>query len=243
MGINADALADLRNIHEGERIFIIGNGPSLLQQDLRPLKNEYTFTCNGMGNWQELPFEPTYYGVTDIPEYKWLEGNVAASLRWKNTERFCIRFNRWPTHDAYRDVIKEDEGYANVYGFAGFDSIDPLYTARSTPLTLAQIALWMGFREFYFLGYENSRGYVYNPEQTMSYTGRAQFNIDKNPKYSIAIQKNGAKFRMELEERGGSVVDCSPDSFMAGMCGPRRGLNAGLHIWDYKPLEGVLSGS
>jgi len=36
-------LTALKDIHKGERIVIIGNGPSLRQTDLSRLKNEFTF--------------------------------------------------------------------------------------------------------------------------------------------------------------------------------------------------------
>ena len=39
-------LAALKDIHKGQRAFIIGNGPSLKQTDLTKLKNEFTFGMN-----------------------------------------------------------------------------------------------------------------------------------------------------------------------------------------------------
>jgi len=39
-------LRALRDIHKGQRCFILGNGPSLRQMDLSPLKNEITFGLN-----------------------------------------------------------------------------------------------------------------------------------------------------------------------------------------------------
>ncbi|PJH75111.1 MAG: hypothetical protein CO064_08410, partial [Anaerolineae bacterium CG_4_9_14_0_8_um_filter_58_9] len=39
-------LAALKDIHRGQRAFIIGNGPSLRQTDLTKLRGEYTFGMN-----------------------------------------------------------------------------------------------------------------------------------------------------------------------------------------------------
>ncbi|GAB4580916.1 MAG: DUF115 domain-containing protein [Anaerolineales bacterium] len=39
-------LAALKDVHKGQRCFIIGNGPSLKNTDLSKLKNEYTFGMN-----------------------------------------------------------------------------------------------------------------------------------------------------------------------------------------------------
>ncbi len=39
--------SSLKNTHEGQRCFILGTGPSLKNQDLSPLRNEWTFVTNG----------------------------------------------------------------------------------------------------------------------------------------------------------------------------------------------------
>lgn len=55
-------LGDLKNVHEGERCFIIGNGPSLQKTDLSQLRNEYTFGMNRIYlKFSELSFATTYY--------------------------------------------------------------------------------------------------------------------------------------------------------------------------------------
>ena len=41
-----EQLTRLKDIHRGERCFIIGNGPSLKQTDLTRLKNEFSFGTN-----------------------------------------------------------------------------------------------------------------------------------------------------------------------------------------------------
>ena len=37
---------ELKNLHAGERCFVLGNGPSLRQVDLSLLSNEFIFTVN-----------------------------------------------------------------------------------------------------------------------------------------------------------------------------------------------------
>ena len=240
MNDNTELLADFHNIHVGERVFILGNGPSLLTHDLRPLANEYTFGCNSIGEWAEMPFEPTYYGLSDIQEWKWLDHNNFQ--QWKDVARFNVQFEGWATHDAYYNVVKAHDSYqASVEGFCGFDDTLPaIPTARSTPMTIAQLAIWMGFREFYFLGYENTRGYVYEPDRTVSMRGHQLFNIDKNVKYSLAIQRNARRLREDLEAQGGCVYDCTPEGFLNGLGPPRRGIGT-PQIWEFRELSEVLS--
>ena len=55
-------LAAFRDIHRGERCFIIGNGPSLNQTDLARLEGEYTFGMNRIYLlFPELGFQTSYY--------------------------------------------------------------------------------------------------------------------------------------------------------------------------------------
>ncbi len=55
-------LAGLKDIHRGQRCFIIGNGPSLKNTGLYRLKNEYTFGMNRIYlMFPELGFTTNYY--------------------------------------------------------------------------------------------------------------------------------------------------------------------------------------
>ena len=63
---NEKKLRDLKNIHYGERCFILGNGPSLLKHDLSLLKNEITFGVNAIFlGFEDMNFKPTYYVIED----------------------------------------------------------------------------------------------------------------------------------------------------------------------------------
>ena len=55
-------LAALKDIHRGQRCFIIGNGPSLKKTDLSHLKSEFTFGMNRFYLlFEELGFDTTYF--------------------------------------------------------------------------------------------------------------------------------------------------------------------------------------
>lgn len=61
-------LAAYKDIHKGERCFIIGNGPSLNKTDVSKLRNEYTFGMNRIYlAFPDWGFEPTYFAsVNDL---------------------------------------------------------------------------------------------------------------------------------------------------------------------------------
>lgn len=60
-----EKLGELKDIHKGKRCFIIGNGPSLKNQDLSFLKNEVTFVTNWFVNADLYDqIDPKYYCVS-----------------------------------------------------------------------------------------------------------------------------------------------------------------------------------
>ena len=59
-------LQGFRQRHRGQRIFLVGGGPSLRQQDLSPLRHEITIAFNTFFNMaDELGWAPTYHLVED----------------------------------------------------------------------------------------------------------------------------------------------------------------------------------
>ncbi len=60
-------LKKLHNTHSGERCFIIGNGPSLVPQDLDLLKNEFCFASNRIDRiYESTDWRPSFYCTQDI---------------------------------------------------------------------------------------------------------------------------------------------------------------------------------
>lgn len=60
--LNLERLERYRDVHSGERAFIIANGPSLARMDLAPLRNELTFSMNrAYLLYESWGFEPSYY--------------------------------------------------------------------------------------------------------------------------------------------------------------------------------------
>ena len=56
----------IKNKYKGNRVFLIGNGPSLNNTELYLLKNEYTICFNHFDLFFErINWTPTFYSVTD----------------------------------------------------------------------------------------------------------------------------------------------------------------------------------
>lgn len=64
---------ELKSIYNNKRCFIIGNGPSINSQDLKLLKDEYTFVVNPFFEFKDYEaVHPKFYCLID-PAY--FEGN------------------------------------------------------------------------------------------------------------------------------------------------------------------------
>jgi hypothetical protein len=68
----------LKNIHAGRRCFLIGNGPSLNAQDIKPLKDEVTIVATSFFRHPDAKaINPSYWVFAD-PQF------------WKNPEQYFI---------------------------------------------------------------------------------------------------------------------------------------------------------
>lgn len=151
----------LENIHFGERCFIIGNGPSLVPQDLDRLKNEVTFASNRIfyifntTNWR-----PSYYCCFDNEiAVNEIEGIKKAGVYPKFLSSRSAKLGR--TH--------EDNIYYLV--FYGKFHISPTQCEMNTlsediskymtysptvTVNMIEMAIYMGFKEIYLLGVDHN---------------------------------------------------------------------------------------
>jgi hypothetical protein len=92
-------LKEFKDIHTGERAFIIGNGPSLRQMDLSKLRDEFTFGMNRIYLlFPELGFHTTYFvSINDlvIEQFKdeILVQPMPKFLAWRSHRHFSNQFS------------------------------------------------------------------------------------------------------------------------------------------------------
>jgi len=61
-----EKLTQFKDLHQGERAFILGNGPSLKRTDLSKIAGEYSFGMNRLYLiFDETTFRPSYYAVVN----------------------------------------------------------------------------------------------------------------------------------------------------------------------------------
>lgn len=155
------SLKKYKNIHAGERCFIIATGPSLTMEDLELLKNEKTFGMNSIINiYDKTDFRPTYYGIQDHIVYDKIENeilkyyknadNVFVSDRIKWHSEIGDYWNVFPLNMSYHAYKR----WFNNEFFAKFsdDIYRRVYSGFSITYSLIEIAVYMGFKEIYLIG-------------------------------------------------------------------------------------------
>ncbi len=145
-------IASFKNKHEGQRCFIIGNGPSLRIADLDKLKNEITFACNKIYlAFDQTQWRPTYYSVTD----KLVAENNTAEISQLNLSKI---FN-----DTVRSYFRNEKDIAwlKLLPPPAFNkkqvrfstnALRGVYGGGSVIYYQIQFAFYLGFREIYLIG-------------------------------------------------------------------------------------------
>jgi hypothetical protein len=155
--------ARFRNRHRGRRCFILGSGPSILEQDLTPLEDEIVMTQNHFHAHDQIgAISPEYHVV--VPKYQprafdpdwiaWFE-SMEAALPEKtafflgtNTRYLVERHGFFKGRAYYMST-----GYRAA--FLNRARTDITRQVMEIPTVLIQcliIALYMGFREIVLLG-------------------------------------------------------------------------------------------
>jgi len=212
-------IQSLHNQYKG-RVFIVGNGPSLLGQQglLARLQSERTHTCNGMYLWKDLPFLPTFYGISSNKRHHMEAVNELES--WRPVVKLMLKKN-YPSFGLRDDWVWVPANFGLWMidrGFHGFgDTLPVLPHGRATPLTQCQVMAWMGFTEFCFLGVdETSYGHVYGTNGPLA-ERRKDGGLGEPLNGKEWLLNEQATFdsyvraRQDIEVAGSRIYDCTPN--------------------------------
>ena len=152
-------LKKFKDIHKGQRCFIIGNGPSILQQDLTKLKDEIVFVVNWFALHEQYDeINPTYYcavypeafpvGDTNIQFHRLLIEKTGNAVKFFST--FSVsprRLDLYLGHQVfYLNCVKETHSM----------SLDITKKVHIGVTVISDfclpLAFYMGFSEVYLLG-------------------------------------------------------------------------------------------
>lgn len=175
-------LRRFKNIHAGERCFIIGNGPSIRQQDLTVLKDEIVFVAN------DFPLHPQYgeinpkYYCAGSPDF-FPDSKVNPEWYKLMLEKTTYTTKFFPAH--FKPIIgKLDlfKGHSVFYprlvttakiweiGQMSLDITKALYWGNTIIVDFClPLAFYMGCSEIYLLGCDCDYGLDENDDYSKSY--------------------------------------------------------------------------
>lgn len=182
------SIGDFKGIHQGKRLFILASGPSLVTHDLSRLKHRIVMGLN------------------------------RSALTYPDTHYHCVMDHR--LFDEYHDLLKRTrylftlEGRPwgipmTLLGGEGFswDLKKGIYSGYTISYVALQLAVYMGFKEIYFLGLDlkHSRGNTHFFGHDFHSANHEQTEFPKMQK--MLIYAAG-----ELQDSGVKVCNCSPTS-------------------------------
>jgi len=155
-------LAALKDIHRGQRAFIIGNGPSLRQTDLTKLRGEYTFGMNRIYIlFPELGFTTTYFLSINDLVIEQCAGEIMALpmpkfLTWRSHRFFKSHQPSAISHQP-SSFIPPTFLYTTYTGpkFAR-NAAGRLWEGATVTYVALQLAFHMGFERVILIGVDHS---------------------------------------------------------------------------------------
>lgn len=156
-----EKLNRFKDIHRGERCFIIGNGPSLQRTDLSQLKNEYTFGMNRFFlAFPELGFRTSYFlSINDLV----IEQSASDFQALEMPLFVSWRSRRWLRPDTNLHFL-----FTTYTGpkFAR-DIRGRLWEGATVTYVALQIAFYMGFQQAILIGVDHSFSTKGEPNKTV----------------------------------------------------------------------------
>lgn len=192
-----DKILAMKDIYKGKRAFILGNGPSINQQDLTLLRDEITFVANWFINHKRFRrINPKFYCVSSHEMFGgWgkepdLNADFARLVAEKQTEQTFFFSNRFASYMKETGLVPEPRLRSLIFdrpkflideiGTQNYDlarCMDDGYTVLLT--FCVPLCVHFGITDIYLLGCDcdygltapsDPKSYFYRPEQHTSST-------------------------------------------------------------------------
>jgi hypothetical protein len=176
-------LGELKNIHRGERCFIIGNGPSLKDMDLQWLRGEYTFGMNRVYlAFEEWGFSTSYLVavnslVIEQCAADFLGLPMPVFLSWRSRDALPVvqRTDLPPSQTAAQSARYEAPAFGNpillhtTYTGPRFatDARGRLWEGATVTYVCLQLAFHMGFEVAVLIGVDHNFKSTGTPNTTV----------------------------------------------------------------------------
>lgn len=197
-------LERFRNIHKGERCFIVATGPSLQLKDVNRLKGEYTFGVNScLTMYDKTDWRANYYGIVDANAVsimgERLKSDEIPVFFYSDVDAVYDGKNGIPFPKDDSANIMTDTFWKRLFPkkFPETDFSDDItkvvYTGKSVVYAMLQIAAYMGFSEIYLIGVDC------NYAQPKMYSDNVTY-VDFKTKWDLArLKKQGNQMLPQYE--------------------------------------------
>jgi hypothetical protein len=175
-----------RNKYQGERCFVIGNGPSLQKTDMTKLRNEYTFGLNRIYlMFEELGFSTSFFvSINDLV----IEQSASEIQVLKIPKFVSWRSRKW--------LMPQDDLFFLYSTYTGpkfaKNAASRLWEGATVTYVALQLAYYFGFSEVILIGVDHSFTTKGKPNATITSEGDDPNHF--NPKYF------GKGFRWQLPD-------------------------------------------
>jgi len=207
-----EVLSPYQDKYEKSRCVVIGNGPSLNNMDLSPLKNEFTFGLNRIYLlFEEWGFETSFL----VSINRFVLNQFSDDLR----DLKMLKFINW----AYRDPYPVDENTVfltpKMHYVANGNIYNGYYPIGGTVTNVAlEIAYFMGFSEVILIGVDHSfadKGLggtaVLAQESDQNHFSPDYFGpgtVWQLPNYTV-MEQGYTQMKKLFKENGRNVVDAT----------------------------------
>lgn len=220
LGINGKydytRLKKFKNIHLGERCFIVGTGPSLKMEDLEKIKNEVSFSVNSIVlSFPDTMWRPTYYAIQDRFGYEKLKDAIRTA---KMPYVFNGISNKMMTPVMDVDFIPFplnllDHGKMipdHITKFSS-DAYRVVYAGHSITYSAIELAVYMGFKEIVLLGVDcdyskkvnHIKAYSVQTDMDAAFLMRESFKVARRwaDKHDVKILNATRNAKLDVFER------------------------------------------
>ena len=200
---------ELKNKHRGKRAFVIGTGPSIQNQDLRPLGNEITFAVSGFWKHPIIDvWQPTYYCMSDpllFDGSETMKDFFRSVTKSVGNSTFFVPLSARQVVEQQGLLPADQTYYVSLDGdlSQNVPSDIDLQTHAPSPMIVAQfcitIALYMGISPIYLLGLDHD-WLAHRGETKHFYSGHA--GLEKHPEVKPVLGDWSYRFLMECQLTG-----------------------------------------
>lgn len=223
----------IKDVHDGERCFIVGTAPSLNKTNLSLLKDEYVFGVNTLYKAiDRIGKTPQYWGITDVDVFKQiglqvLELNTILFLTGKAGMYYL------DNKDEYRycrePVVVKNLGRMNYWERFGHDLKKGVYGGRTVVIdSCIQTAFHLGFSEIYLLGCDcdYSKGHHFDGKEHAHVKKKEGGKPMSEQIDRERVMDSYRVCKRAIECRGKKIVNCT--------------VGGRLEVFDRMKLEDVL---